>query len=261
MADPHGTALITGASMGLGREYARLFAADGHDVILVARSEGKLQELARELEAARGIKTSVLAEDLGDPAAPERVFKWTQDRGLQVDYLVNNAGFGTSGAFVDLDRKREVELVQVNIGTLVHLTRLVLPAMVSRRRGRILNIASTAGFVPGPFIATYYASKAFVISFTEAIAWELRGKGVTATVHCPGATATAFSRTAGNDRSILFRLSQADAGTVVRHGYRAMMSGRVVSVPGFLNWLSTQSSRFGPRAVLSAVSAWLNSTR
>ncbi len=245
--------------MGLGREYARLFAADGYDVVLVARSEGKLRELATEL-AQKSVQAHVVADDLGDPEAPERIYKAVRDKGIDLDFLVNNAGFGSSGRFYELDAKREVEMVQVNVAALVHLTRLVLPDMVKRHRGRVLNIASTAGFVPGPFMATYYASKAFVISFTDAIAYELRGTGVTATVHCPGATETEFARTAGNDKSILFRLAVADATPTARDGYRAMMRGRAVAIHGIMNWLLIQSQRFGPRAVLRAAAAWLNRT-
>ncbi len=243
--------------MGLGREYARLFAADGYDVVLVARSENKLRELATELEA-RSVKAYVVADDLGDPQAPDRIYKAVKDKGVDIDFLVNNAGFGTNGRFYELDTKRELEEVQVNVTALLHLTRLALPEMVKRGKGRVLNIASTAGFVPGPLMATYYATKAFVISFTDAIAYELRGTGVTATVHCPGATATEFARTAGNDSTLLFRLSVAGATDAARDGYRAMMRGRPVAIHGLRNWLLIQSLRFAPRAVLRWSSAFLN---
>jgi short-subunit dehydrogenase len=258
MSSPPAVALITGASLGLGREYAHLFAADGHHVVLVARTESRLRELAAELEKRPGVKAYVLAEDLGDPGAPDRIRAAVEKLGLEIEFVVNNAGFGSNGPFVDLDLARETEMVQVNVMALLRLTRLFLPAMVKRGRGRILNVASTAGFVPGPFMATYYASKAFVISHSEALAYELRGTGVTVTAHCPGATATEFARTAGNDTSVLFRLAVADARSVARHGYRAMHAGRVVSIYGLINWLLIQSQRLAPRALLRAIAARLN---
>src|SRR5262245_37104081 len=196
-------ALITGASAGLGSEYARLFAADKHALGLVARRRDRLDELAAALEKAHGVSSYVFPADLTDPAAPRRLHDEIAAAGLEVEFLVNNAGFGSNGTFSEMDTQRELELIEVNVKALVHLTRLFLPGMVARQRGRILNIGSTAGFVPGPFMATYYASKGFVISFTEALAHELRGTGVTATVSCPGATATEFAGVAGNDRSRL----------------------------------------------------------
>jgi short-subunit dehydrogenase len=252
------TALITGASSGLGLEFARLFARDGHDVILVARRRAKLDELATELESM-GIKARVITADLSDHAAPPKIFAEVNAAGIDVEFLVNNAGFGTHGAFVELDPERELDAIEVDIIALVHLTRLFLPSMVARKSGRILNIGSTAGFVAGPFMATYYASKAFVISFTEALAFELRGSGVTATVSCPGATATEFSHTAGNDKTPLFESrSVASAGEVAAHGYRALMAGRIVAVHGFMNKLTIQSARFSPRAITRQIAARLN---
>ena len=259
MTASKGAALVTGASVGLGREFARLFAADGHDVVLVARSEGKLRELASEIEKAHGIRAHVVAADLTDPAAPERIADATKKAGVEIEFLVNNAGFGSNGRFTDLDIKRELEMVQVNISALMYLTRLYTPAMIARGHGRVMNIASTAGFQPGPGMATYYASKAFVLSFSEAIAEELRGTGVTVTAHCPGATATEFARTAGNDKSILFRTGVADAGLVARHAYRSMQGGRVVAVQGILNKLLVQSLRISPRALVRRIAAWINS--
>jgi len=253
-----GTALITGASAGLGAEYARLFAADKHDLVLVARRRDRLEALARELEAARGVKARVVAADLAAPDGVSRVVEEVRRLGLEIDFLVNNAGFGTSGAFVELDLGRELEMIQVNITALVSLTRAFLPAMCSRRRGRILNVGSTAGFPPGPFMAVYYASKAFVNSFTEALWYELRGTGVTATVSCPGATATEFAKVAGNASSLLFRLGAASAATVARQGYRAMMKGRPMVIHGLKNKLTVQSLRISPRAVARAVAASFN---
>ncbi len=255
------TALITGASAGLGTEFARLFAADGHDVVLVARRRERLDALAAELASAgNGKKTRahVVALDLGQPDAVSKLMAELARLGVEVDFLVNNAGFGASGAFHASDATRQLEMVQVNITTLVALTRAILPGMVTRARGCVLNIGSTAGFQPGPFMAVYYASKAFVNSFTEALWFELKGTGVTATVSCPGATATEFAEAAGNDKSRLFLMGAARADVVARQAYRAMHAGRPMVVHGFKNKLAVQALRVGPRATVRALAGALN---
>lgn len=252
------TALVTGASAGLGKEFATLFAKDGHDVVLVARSEDRLQALAAELVAAHGVKARVVAADLGTPAGATRV--WNECSGLAVDFLVNNAGFGSSGSFADLDLARELEMVQVNVASLVALTHRFASPMRTRKFGRILNVASTAGFQAGPFMATYYATKAFVISFSEAVAFELAGTGVTVTCHCPGATATEFAGVAGTEKSALFQRKVATAADVALHAYRAMHAGEILSVHGAMNKLGVQSLRFAPRSVVRGIAAKLNQT-
>jgi short-subunit dehydrogenase len=252
------TALITGASAGLGAEYAKLFAADGHDVVLVARRRDRLEELASELAKRHGVRTHVIAADLAAPDGAARVIAEVERLGVEIDFLVNNAGFGSTGAFVGLDGARQLEMVQVNVATVVALTRALVPAMVARRRGRVLNIGSTAGFQPGPFMAVYYASKAFVNSFTEALDYELHGTGVTATVSCPGATATEFSAVADSTRSRLFQLGAARADAVARQGYRAMMAGKPMVVHGFRNRFMLQLLRVSPRAAVRAIAASLN---
>jgi hypothetical protein len=253
------TALITGASAGLGAELARLFARDKHDVILVARRREKLDALAAELTAQHGIAAHVIAEDLASPGAPDRIAATVRERGLRVDYLVNNAGFGTAGVFAELDPAREIEEIQVNVTALVHLTRLFLPAMIARKSGRILNLGSTAGFQPGPFMAVYYATKAFVNSFTEALGFELKGTGVTATVSCPGATETEFAAVAGTEKSLLFKATAPmTAPEVAEHAYRAMMRGEAMAVPGLKNKAGIQSLRVAPRRAILALTAKLN---
>ena len=254
------TALVTGASVGLGRELAQLFAADGHDVVLVARRREPLEDLATHLAAERGVVARVISEDLADPTAPERILYELQRNNVEVDFLVNNAGFGTSGPFFDSDLVRELAMVQVNVASLVYLTRLFLPDMVARKSGRILNLGSTAGFQPGPFMAVYYASKAFVNSFTEALAFELKGTGVTATVCCPGATETEFSKVAGTSDSRLFRMGATSASFVARHAYRAMMSGKRMSLPGWRAKVGLQALRFGSRGMATGVAARMNQT-
>ena len=253
-----GTALVTGASAGLGRDYARLFAADGHDVVLVARRRERLEELAREVASTTSVQAHVVAVDLAERDASRRIHDELRARGVAVDFLVNNAGFGTSGPFAEADAAKQLGMIQVNVVALVELTRLLLPDMLARGRGRILNVGSTAGFQAGPFMAVYYASKAFVNSFTEALAYELAGTGVTATVSCPGPTETEFAGHAGNDRSLLFKLGAADSMTVAREGYAAMMAGKTMVVHGVTNKLGVQVQRLSPRAVGVAIAARLN---
>ena len=254
------TALVTGASVGLGRELAKLFAADGHDLVLVARRHEPLEALATELAAERGVVARVIADDLADPNAPERILYELQRRNIEIEFLVNNAGFGTTGPFADSDLVRELAMMQVNVTSLVHLTRLFLPDMVARRSGRILNLGSSAGFQPGPFMAVYYASKAFVNSFTEALAYELRGTGITATVCCPGATATEFGKVAGNADSRLFRMGTMSAPEVALHAYRSMLAGKTMSLPGWRAKLGLQMLRFGSRGMARGIAARLNQT-
>ena len=256
---PRKLALITGASAGLGEQFAQLFADDGHDVLLVARRIDRLEALGARLRQAHDVGATAIAADLADRGAPQRLYDEVASRGLQVDFLVNNAGFGSNGAFLDQDLAREAEMIEVNCAALLKLTHLFARPMRERRSGRILNIASTAAFQPGPYMATYYATKAFVVSFSEALAHELRGSGVTLTCHCPGATRTEFGARAGNDKSVLFkRTGVAEAPEVARHAYRAMMKGEVLAVHGVMNRIVMESVRFSPRRVVRSVAAALN---
>lgn len=257
MAGSGKTAVVTGASAGLGAQFARLFARDDHDLVLVARRRDKLDQLAAELRQAHGIRTTVIAADLTDPKAPQHLYEELLRAGIEVEFLVNNAGFGANGAFAELELTRQLDMVELNIKALMHLTGLVLPAMIARRSGRVLNVGSSAGFLPGPFMATYYASKAFVLSFTEALAYELRGTGVTATVLCPGPTETEFAQVSGAGNAALFKTA-ASAASVARYGYRCMLAGRTVAVPGITMKLALQSLRASPRSVLRALGGRLN---
>ncbi len=214
--------------------------------------------MGARLTAAHGIAAQVIAADLADRDAPERIVAELARRAIEIEFLVNNAGFGTSGPFAESDLGRELDLVQVNIAALVHLTGLILPGMIARGSGRILNLGSTAGFQPGPFMAVYYASKAFVNSFTEALAFELAGSGVTATVSCPGATATEFSKVAGTARSRLFQAGAMQASQVAAHAYRAMLAGKSLVIPGARNKMSVQIQRISPRSVVRRVAARMN---
>jgi short-subunit dehydrogenase len=259
MADGNGrrTALVTGASGGIGAELARLFARDGWDVVLVARSRDGLEKVGRELAQAYGAGYHVVPADLADPASPQAVYDAVQALGLQVDALVNNAGFGLMGSFVDTgggepatELHRELEMLQVNVVALTHLSKLFLPAMVQRKRGYLLNVASTAAFQPGPLMAVYYASKAYVLSFSEALSVELAGTGVTATALCPGATRTEFQATANMENSRLFRLGHVmTAAEVAEAGYNAMRAGKSSVVTGVANRVMAAGTRFIPRRV------------
>jgi len=255
---PKGAALITGASSGIGAELAKLCATGGYGLILAARSGDRLGDLAGSLAKAHGVEARALVADLSDPAAPQSIFEGT--RGDTVEILINNAGFGLRGPFAETDWAAEARLIQVNVTSLVHLTKLFLPEMLGRRSGRILNVASTAAFVPGPLMSMYYASKAFVLSFSEAVANEVKGSGVTLTVLCPGATRTAFFEAAGITDSKLFEGSAMSAEEVARIGYRAMMAGKTEVIAGARNRWMMRGARLAPRGMLAAVTRRLNSS-
>lgn len=246
------TALITGASFGIGLELARIFAREGHNLVLVARSGDKLRQLAGELEKTHGARSLILAADLTEPGAPAYVFDQTTRSGI-VDVLVNNAGFGQYGFFAENDLEECLRQIQLNVTTLTHLTRLYLPEMIERKCGYILNVASTAAFQPGPLMAVYFATKAYVLHFSEALANELAGTGVIVTCLCPGATATEFHKRANATAMNLLQFGTMDARTVAEDGYRALMEGKPVVISGFKNWLIAQSVRFSPRRLATAI--------
>jgi uncharacterized protein len=247
------TALITGASTGIGYELAKLFARDRHNLVLVSRNRKKLEEVATECRSLGSTRVTVIAKDLAELEAPDEIFVQTERAGVRIDFLVNNAGFGARGPFSTSDLDNDLEMVQVNIVALMHLTRLYLPGMLARKFGRILQVASTAAFQPGPFMAVYYATKAFVLSFSEAVYEETKGSGVTVTCLCPGATATKFADRAGMRSSKLFKMRVMDAGPVAEQGYRAMLHGKPLVITGTRNWLMAQSVRIGPRSMVRKV--------
>ena len=252
------TALITGASGGIGCELAKLFARDHHDLILVARSGDKLAEAAKELQAL-GVRVMTVVLDLTAPMAPRFLSDQVQSAGLQVDILVNNAGFGALGEFAQMSEEKILGQIQLNVTALTELTRLFLPGMLARRSGRIMNVASTAGFQPGPLMAVYYASKAYVISFSEAVANEVRNSGVTVTCFCPGPTLTGFAKRAGNDKTRVFqRFGAMPAERVALDAYRAVMEGRTLAISGLQNWLVAESTRLAPRKLVTAISRWVS---
>ncbi|KUG08618.1 SDR family NAD(P)-dependent oxidoreductase [Solirubrum puertoriconensis] len=248
------TALITGASSGIGLELARIFAREKHRVVLVARNRKALEQLQQELQQQHGIEALVLPADLGQREAPQQLFEELQRRGIAVDYLINNAGFGDFGFFAETEWTKEEQMLDVNIRTLTHLTKLFLPGMVQRRSGRIMQLASTAAFQPGPLMAVYYATKAYVLSFSEAIANELQGTGVTVTALCPGPTASGFQDAAAlNDSKLVKGKKLPTSAEVAEYGYRAFMQGETVAVHGLMNSLMAQSVRFAPRRMVTAL--------
>jgi short-subunit dehydrogenase len=236
-------AVVTGASTGIGRDLARLCANAGYDLALVARNRQKLEELAREFPA-RNVR--VIASDLSRPEVPEQVY--SELAGAEVAMLINNAGAGLRGYFHELDAAAQMSILQLNVNALTRLTRLFLPAMVERRSGWIMNVASTAAFQPGPLMAVYYASKAYVLSFSEAVYNEVRDKGVTVTAVCPGPTATEFGDRAGMEGTKLFTSPNImDSAIVARLGFEGMLAGKPVVITGTRNRLMAFATRFAPR--------------
>jgi short-subunit dehydrogenase len=245
-------ALITGASSGIGADLAREAAKDGHDVVLSARRVEPMQTLAKELESY-GASATILAADLSKPAGPGNLVKDIGERGLAIDLLINNAGLGANGPFAESDISRIGEMLQVNIVALTEITRLMLPAMVARKRGKVMLLASTASFQPGPRMAVYCASKAYVLSFGEAISYELRNTGVTVTTVCPGATSTEFARVAGTENIAIHKSAMSSvmsSAEVARIGYQGMKAGKRVVVTGLMNRIMAVSARVSPHAMV-----------
>jgi len=247
-------ALVTGASAGIGAELARELARHGHDLVLTARRVAPMQALADELHRS-GAEATVIAADLSKPGAVVALLEGLANRGRAVDVLVNNAGFGAAGRFARMDPGRIGDMLQVNIVALTELTRLLLPAMIERRYGRVLLVASVAGFQPGPHVAAYFASKAYVLSLGEALAYELRGTGVTVTTLCPGATATEFFDVAGTEKSIMARhlRRMMPPEEVARLAYRGLAAGKRVVITGAMNRLTAMAGRYAPRPVVLPV--------
>jgi uncharacterized protein len=254
------TALVTGASSGIGVDLARELARDGHDLVLIARRVEPMRVLANELKT----NTTVLAADLSKPGAAGEVVRELETRGIAIDVLINNAGLGVTGRFDQNDPAKIDEIMQVNMIALTELTRLLLPQMVARGKGRVMLVASTAAFQPGPLMAVYYATKAYVMSLGEAIAWELRGTGVTVTTVCPGPTATSFVDAADMHRTTIFKspmIKVMSSAEVARIGYKGMKAGRRVVVTGLANKFTAVSGAFSPRSMVLSIANYLNSER
>ncbi|MGD8698170.1 MAG: SDR family oxidoreductase [Gemmatimonadales bacterium] len=256
-SDIHGSwALVTGASSGLGVDFARELAARGANLILVARRNERLRVLAGEIKVNHPVEVDVEAIDLAVPDAAEALYQRLNEKGRSVEILVNNAGFGVHGTFLDNSWRRERDMIQVDVIALVQLTKLFAAKMVKRGFGRILQVASTAAFQPVPTYAVYGACKAFVLSFSEALNYELRGSGVTCTVLAPGVTATEFQAVAGHPYSRYMRLTEMKSSDVARRGVEAMLSGRSSVVPGVHNAAVVASERLAPRRLLTALAGY-----
>ena len=249
-----GRALITGGSVGIGAALADVFAAHGHDLILVSRNRDKLDARGRAVHEQYGVDVVCIPEDLADPHGARRVHEAVAGRGLDVHYLVNNAGVGLYGKFATTDADAELRMIQLNVTSVVDLTKRFLPSMIARRSGRVLNVASMAAFVPGPWMSVYYATKAFLLSFSEAIDYELKPDGITVTTLCPGPTESEFQVRAGSQRSRLFESFVMDSPRVARAGYDGMMKGKAVVIPGLRNKLIPIGTRLTPRPLVVTLS-------
>ncbi len=262
MASPRLTCLITGASSGIGADLATLAAADDFDLVLVARRVTALRTIAAECERKHGVKVTTIPADLGDVTAPRVLAAELRARNISVHTLINNAGVGANGTVAALPLETQLNIIRVNITALTELTRRLVPMMIERGSGAVLNVASTAAFLPGPHMAVYYASKAYVLSFTEALGEELRGTGVQVSVLCPGPTATEFAEVAGMSKSKLFRQRGITMSSreVARIGWQGLLAGDRVVIAGLKNNLLVQSLRTAPRALAVRISALLNAS-
>lgn len=246
-----GYALVTGASSGIGYELAKLFAKDGKNVVIVARSQDKLEDLKTEIENKYGTSVRVLVKDLSDPTSPQEIFSELEKDSVNVDVLVNNAGFSVYGMFSETELQKELEMIQVNITSLVHLTKLFLKKMLENKSGRILNVASLIGFASAPLESVYCASKSFVLHFSEALANELQGTGVRVTCLCPASTETLFWQRGDWGDSKVVKSKMMDAATVAEVGYTALRKGKVIAIPGLQYRFAPLAFRILPRNVVT----------
>ena len=257
-------ALVTGASSGIGYEFAKLLAADGIHPILTARNEARLREVQGEIEGTYGIAARVIARDLSDPQAPAQIFSILESEGIGVDVLVNNAGFNVHGKFAESDLEQELAMIQVHIGAVTHLTKLFLRQIPPNGNAMILNVSSVAAFVPGPYVSVHFASRAHTLSFSEALANELKGTGIRVTCLCPGPTESAFFGRANMESVRLasgWPMKRMDARRVAEVGYRALKRGKTIAIPGFRNKLVVLFARFGPRPLVTRITRWMMAPR
>ncbi|MXQ54485.1 SDR family NAD(P)-dependent oxidoreductase [Shimazuella alba] len=256
-----GTVLITGASSGIGWEFALLFAEADYHVVAVARNEIKLKELQLTVKDQYGTELDYIAKDLVQPQSVDELIEEMKEKNYSIDYLVNNAGFGQFGSFLDTDGKEEMDMIILNVSVLTHLSKQLLPNMVKKKHGGILNVASTASFQPGPLMAVYYATKAYVLSFTEALANEMNGTGVTVTAFCPGPTSTGFEKRANLGTSKLFQKGVMDVQTATKIGFRGFLQGKEIVIPGFKNRLLSRIVSFMPRKLVTKIVRKMQETR
>lgn len=244
------TALVTGASGGIGLEFAYIHASKGDDLVLIARNNEKLEALKADLETKYKIQVYNIIKDLSLATAPKEVFDELKQKGISIDYLINNAGIGDFGLFHNSDWGKQEQMINLNITALTYFTRLFLPEMIERGEGRILNVASTASFQPGPTMSVYFASKAFVLNFSEAINNEVSDKGVTVTALCPGSTESGFHAVTMGDSKLVKKRKRESARSVAEYGYNAMMKGKSLVIPGLKNKILAGLIRFAPRSIV-----------
>jgi uncharacterized protein len=248
------TALITGASLGIGLEFAKTYAAAKNDLVLVARNEEKLNALAAEIKISFNVKVKVITGDLSNMDEVQKVYDTCKAENIAIDYLVNNAGFGDFGFFAESNWDKQAQMIDLNIKSLTKMCRLFIPDMVARKSGKILNVASTAAFQPGPTMAVYYATKSYVLFFSEAIYNELQGTGVSVTCLCPGATESGFQAAAAMEESNLVKGKKLPTSKeVAEFGYNAMMKNKMTVIHGLLNTIMATSIRFTPRKLALAI--------
>jgi short-subunit dehydrogenase len=243
--------LITGASGGIGHDLAMLAAGEGKNLVLAARSADKLDQLAEKIRKNTKAEIISISVDLSEESGVKKLISEISTKNIQIDTLINNAGFGDFGDFANADLSKNMEMIRLNISALTQLNHFALQGMLKAGNGKIMNVASTAAFMPGPGMAVYYASKAYVLSFSEALTRELKGTGVTVTTLCPGPTDTDFASSAGLGKSLMHRmLPPATSMAVAKAGYKAMMKGKAIEIPGFMNKMSSLTPRFTPRSVV-----------
>lgn len=247
------TVLITGVSGGIGKELADRFARDGYEMVLVARSEAKILELATHYQMRYDVGVTVIAKDIAAPGVPQEIFDELRQKKIQVDYLINNAGFGLFGPFVETDLEEETNMIDVNIKALTIMTKLFLPGMVKRNQGGVMNVSSMVGFFPGPLMSVYHATKAYVLSFTEALENEVSGTNVTVTALCPGLTATGFADRASMEKSNMLQGKVMEAGEVADIGYCGFLKGETLIIPGTQNRIFSFVPRFLPRKQITRI--------
>ena len=248
-----GYSLVTGASSGIGLELCHLLAKDGCNLVLIARKEKELYQLKNDLEDKYSIKAHVIVSDLQCIDAPLYIYNEIANLNIEIDNLINNAGFGSFGPFCEIDSQKDLAMLDVNCRALTHILKLFLPDMIKRKKGRILNVASTAAFMAGPYMSVYYASKAYVLSLSEALASETKGSGVTVSVLCPGPTKTPFQNKAQMKKSDFVTFGTMEASQVALCGYKGMLKGKGVIVPGALNKIMVRGGRLLPRNILTAM--------
>lgn len=261
ISDHKETVLITGATTGIGYQLSRLFAMNGYDLVIVARNQSELERLSKQWEKEFETNIYPIAKDLARPTAVTEITNDLKEQQIHIDILINNAGFGLFGSFIETPIQKELDMIQVNITALTELTKALVPGMVQRKKGKILNVASVAAFQSGPLMAVYFATKAYVLSFSEALTNELSEHGILVSVLCPGPTATEFEKRANLEQTKLFHRNVMQAEEVARTAYRQFMTGKTMIVPGATNWILVRSTRFLPRKMVTGFVRRLSSEK